>query len=195
MRSAAALIVDEPKPSPEQVVKPRFDPEFLQVHEVLRGVTMMSPRPAPPHALVSSNLDMLLGPPYHKGIGGPGGWWILDEPELHLGEERLAPDVAGWRRERLPQLPTEAHFALVPDWVCEVLSPSTEETDRTEKLDIYAEYGVPFLWLANPLLRVLEVYWLGSNGSYAVKTYRGKRTVRVVPFDALPLDLGQLWPE
>lgn len=125
----------------------------------------------------------------------PGGWWVLDQPELHLGEHVLVPDLAGWRRERLPAIPDEAYFTLAPDWVCEVLSPSTEETDRTEKLDIYAEYGVPFLWLANPLLRVLEVYWLGSDGSYAVKTYRGKRTVRAVPFDSLPLDLGQLWPE
>ena len=195
MRSAAALTQEQAFSSDETKKKPRFDPEFLQVHEVLRGVTLMSPRPAPAHALVSSSLGMLLGPPYHKGTGGPGGWWILDEPELHLGEEWLVPDLAGWRRERMPQLPTEAHFSMAPDWVCEVLSPSTEEIDRTEKLDIYAEYGVPHLWLANPLLRVLEVYRLGADGTYSVKTFRGKRTVRPAPFDALPLDLGQLWPE
>jgi Uma2 family endonuclease len=175
----------------------RADPHFFYTREVIRGVEMMSPRPAPPHALVASTLGALLLPLYQHGRGGgPGGWWILDEPELHLGNEELAPDLAGWRRSRLPRLPEEAYFVLAPDWICEVLSPSTEEVDRTEKLDIYAEHGVRYVWLASPLLRILEVYRLEESGSYLrLKTYRGRRLVKAEPFDALPLDLGLVWPE
>lgn len=158
---------------------------------------MMSPRPAPPHALVASTLGALLLPLYQHGQGGgPGGWWILDEPELHLSNEELAPDLAGWRRARLPKLPEVAYFALAPDWVCEVLSPSTEEVDRTEKLDIYAEHGVRHVWLASPALRILEVYRLDESGSYVrARTVRGRRTLKVEPFDAVPLDLDLIWPE
>lgn len=175
----------------------RSDPHFFEVREVIRGIEMMSPRPAPPHALVASHLGMRLGPLYHFGEGGgPGGWWILDEPELHLGAEEMVPDLAGWRRERMPALPTEAFFTQPPDWVCEVLSPSTEETDRSEKLDIYAEHGVPYVWLAHPILRTLEIYRLHESGHYLrLKMVRGRRVVRPEPFDAVPLDLGSIWPQ
>lgn len=183
-------------PDPDAERPWRTDPDYNKVREVIRGTVMMSPRPAPLHALVASNLSMMLGPPFHKGNGGPGGWWLLFAPELHLGAEELAPDLAGWRRERLPSLPRTAYFALAPDWVCEVLSPSTEEIDRTDKLEIYAEHGVRHLWLAHPVLRTLEVYRLDPSGSYLlVRNHRGRRVINAEPFDALPLDLGQIWAE
>ena len=138
-----------------------------------------------------------MGPYHHGDGGGPGGWWILDEPELHLGADELSPDLAGWRRERMKKLPDEAYFSIAPDWVCEVLSPSTEEYDRAEKLEIYGENKVQHVWLAAPLRRTLEVFRLDANGAYynLLKTYRGRRVVKPEPFDALPLDLSRIWPE
>jgi Uma2 family endonuclease len=106
------------------------------VAEIIHGVLITQLRPAAPHALATSRLGIKLGGPFDLGNGGPGGWWILDEPELHLrGGHVLVPDLAGWRRERMPRLPIEtAAFELPPDWVCEVLSPRTAATDRADKL-------------------------------------------------------------
>jgi len=112
------------------------------VAEILYGRLHTHPRPAPRHARSTSALTGKLFGPYDEGDGGPGGWWILDEPELHLGSEVLVPDLAGWRRERMPQLPETAWFELAPDWVCEVLSPSTAQTDRSLKLPLYAKHGI-----------------------------------------------------
>ena len=128
-----------------------------KVAEILDGELFLSPRPAPKHAVASSEIGMAIGNPFHRGAGGPGGWWILDEPELHFGEQVLVPDLAGWRRERLPAIPDEAFFTLAPDWVCEVLSPSTERIDRSRKLRIYAEAGVQHAWLVKPTDRTVEV--------------------------------------
>src|SRR5690606_757577 len=134
-------------------------PEHL-VAELIYGSLITSPRPAPAHALASSGLGTGISAPFHFGRGGPGGWWILFEPELHLGDDVLVPDLAGWRRERMPRLPDTAYFALAPDWLCEVLSPSTEARDRTDKLAIYAAAGVAWTWLVNPSVRTLEVLQL-----------------------------------
>lgn len=196
MSTSAAVKLADPVETPEELPW-RIDPHFYDVREFIRGIEMMSPRPAPAHALVASNLGMRLGPPYHFGEGGgPGGWWILFEPELHLGGECLVPDLAGWRRQRLVALPSEAYFSLPPDWVCEVLSPSTEEIDRSEKLDIYAEHGVPYVWLAHPLQRTLEIYRLEPSARYLrLQSVRGRRVARPEPFDAVPLDLKSIWPE
>ena len=114
------------------------------------------PRPAAPHALASTALGGDLLNPFQFGRGGPGGWWILFEPELHLGEEVLVPDLAGWYRERMPDYPDTAYFTLAPDWVCEVLSPSTRKLDLHEKRPLYALAGVGHLWLVDPTDRTLE---------------------------------------
>ncbi|MFO7564067.1 MAG: Uma2 family endonuclease [Enhygromyxa sp.] len=167
-------------------------PEHL-VAELIYGTLVTSPRPAPRHALVASGLGMDIGNPFQRGRGGPGGWWILDEPELHLGENVLVPDIAGWRRERLPELPNEAYFELAPDWVCEVLSPSTEARDRTEKLEIYGAARVGWVWLVNPILRTLEVLE-NSEGSWVLRqSSLGDVIVRAPPFDAIELSLAELW--
>ena len=124
-------------------------PEHV-VAEIIGGTLYTHPRPAPRHATASSVLGGKLGAAFHWGEGGPGGWRILDEPELHLGEEILVPDLAGWRRERMPELPDTAYFTLAPDWACEVLSASTRKLDLVRKRPIYAREGIPHLWLVDP---------------------------------------------
>lgn len=163
------------------------------VGEIIDGELIVSPRPGPRHAAASSGLGFELGPRFHKGDGGPGGWWILFEPELHMGPRVLVPDLAGWRRERMPALPDTAWFSLVPDWVCEVLSPSTVRVDRVLKLRVYAEEGVGHLWLLDPLARTLEVLRLQGEAYLVAAVFAGDEAVRAEPFDAVELDLVTLW--
>jgi Uma2 family endonuclease len=160
------------------------------VAEVIAGELRLSPRPAGPHALVASVLGLELGPPFHRGRGGPGGWILLDEPELHLGAEILVPDLAGWRRERLPAVTDAPYFELAPDWLCEVLSPSTEKADRAEKLAIYAAAGVDHAWLVNPRARTLEVLRRQGTQWLTVAIHKDDDRVRAEPFDAIELDLA-----
>jgi Uma2 family endonuclease len=175
------------------------DLEALPAHvvgEILHGELVVSPRPAPKHARACSRLSMRLGPPFDLGDGGPGGWGILFEPELHLGADVVVPDLAGWRRERLPSLPEIAWFELAPDWVCEVLSPSTARHDRAQKLAIYARERVAHAWLVDPLARTLEVLRLvGEAGWLIAGVHGGDAVVRAEPFAAIELDLLSLWGE
>lgn len=169
-------------------------PEHV-VGEILGGVLHTHPRLAPRHAHAYSALGYNIGGPFHGGVGGPGGWWILDEPELHLGGDVLVPDLAGWRRERLPALPETAWFELAPDWACEILSPSTAAVDRSLKMPIYAREGVPWLWLVDPDARTLEVYRLGEDRRWTLlAVLHGDQPVRQPPFDAIEFPLGRLWP-
>ena len=163
------------------------------VAEVVDGKLYQSPRPSSPHALAASALGEELGPPFKRGRGGPGGWMILDEPELHLGEDILVPDLGGWRRERMPEVPDAAYFELAPDWVCEVLSPSKRALDRGAKLRVYAESRVPHVWLVEPLDRFVEVLRLDGTSYRIVQTATGHDPVRLEPFEALALDLSVLW--
>jgi Uma2 family endonuclease len=169
-------------------------PEHL-VAEIVDGELWTSPRPAPRHGAASSEVGHQLGPPFHRGRGGPGGWWILDEPELHLGGHAVVPDLAGWRRQRMPRLPDTAHFVLAPDWVCEVLSPSTMQLDREKKLGVYAGHGVRHAWLVDPLARTLEVLRLEGAHWTLIDTHTGEAVVRAEPFEAVELELGALWAE
>ncbi|HEX7602289.1 MAG TPA: Uma2 family endonuclease [Polyangiaceae bacterium] len=165
------------------------------VGEIIHGVLHGNPRPAKPHAAAAAALGEELGPPFKRGRGGPGGWIILDEPELHLGEHVVVPDLAGWRRERMPTLDDAAFFTLAPDWVCEVLSTRTAKVDRTEKLPIYAAHGVGHAWLVDPRLRTLEVLRRDGPLWVIVGTYQDDARVRAEPFDALELELGILWAD
>jgi Uma2 family endonuclease len=165
-----------------------------KIAEILDGELYLSPRPAPRQAAGSSALVGLLWPPFQRGRGGPGGWWILAEPELHMREHVVVPDVAGWRRDRMPSLPETAFLPLAPDWVCEVLSPSSERIDRALKLRIYAEAGVAHAWLLDPVQGTLEALRL-REGAWAVAgVLTGDAAVRIEPFDAIELELGLLWP-
>ena len=163
------------------------------VAEIIAGELYASPRPSPPHAHAASVLGIELGGPFHRGRSGPGGWMLLDEPELHFGDDVLVPDIAGWRRERMPALPNTAYFTLAPDWLCEVLSPSTETIDRTRKLAIYAAQVVGHVWLVTPLLETLEVLRLESQRWSLLATHEGNAKRRAEPFDAIELELGALW--
>lgn len=163
------------------------------VAELIHGRLVTSPRPASAHAHAASVLGMDIGNPFQRGRGGPGGWWILHEPELHFGEHVLVPDLAGWRRERMPSIPDVKFFELAPDWVCEVLSPTTEAIDRTDKSDIYREAGVQWMWLVNPVARTLEVLKHTDGGWTVDATHRDDAAVRARPFEAIEIALGDLW--
>jgi Uma2 family endonuclease len=167
-------------------------PDHL-VGEIVGGRLVDRPRPAPRHAQTSSDLGILIGPAYRFGRGGPGGWWILDEPELHLGPDVLVPDLAGWRRVRMPELPETAYFELTPDWICEVISPRYESFDRDDKLGVYRREQVPHAWLVSPAARTLEVLRLTPEGYLIVAVHTAPRAVRAEPFDAVELDLGLLF--
>jgi Uma2 family endonuclease len=168
------------------------------VVEVVSGVLHSQPRPAIPHARASSRLGGQLDGPFDRGKGGPGGWVILDEPELHLGPEPdiVVPDLAGWRRERMPRVPMDAAFVrLAPDWLCEVVSPSTQAFDRGDKMDVYAREGVRHAWLVDPLAKLLEVWRLDGDKWLRLGSFRGDAVVRAEPFEAIELDLAALWAE
>ncbi len=162
------------------------------VAEILNGELIAMPRPALRHAKASSSLGMDLGGPFQRGRGGPGGWLILDEPELHLGADVLVPDLAGWRRDRAPDL-AAPWTDQVPDWLCEVLSDATRGLDRVRKLPIYARAGVGHVWLVDPAARTLEVFRKHERAWLLVATFGGSDLVRAEPFDAIELDLGGLW--
>jgi Uma2 family endonuclease len=164
------------------------------VGEIVDGSLYVSPRPAPPHGHAASVLGEELGPPFRRGRGGPGGWVFYDEPELHLGEDVVVPDLAGWRRERMAEMPTDlAYFVVVPDWICEVLSPSTAGFDRGEKLVVYAWAGVGQVWFIDPVERTLEVLRLDGATYRIMQVATGEVSIRAKPFDAIELDLSLLW--
>ncbi len=161
------------------------------VAEIFDGELYATPRPALPHAHAATVLGSKIGPPFHRQ--GPGGWIILNEPELHFRADVLVPDIAGWRRERLPTLPAAAYLTLAPDWICEVLSPSTEGLDRGAKLRIYAREGVAHAWLVDPLRQTLEVLALERGRWLSLGSHEGSINVRAEPFAAIDLELGALW--
>lgn len=171
-----------------------------KVAEIIDGVLHVLPRPAIAHAHASSRLGVKLGGPFSLGEGGPGGWHILDEPELRFGpagaEDVLVPDLAGWRTQRLPRLPRSARISMAPDWVCEVLSRRTESSDRTEKMPIYAREGVRHAWLIHPTWQTLEVFSLNAEGRWTLlDVHRGSARVRAEPFAEVELDLSLFWLE
>ena len=163
------------------------------VAEIINGELVTSPRPASAHARAASSLGGELYGPFDRGKSGPGGWVILDEPELHLHNDVLVPDLAGWRRERMPELPETAAFELAPDWVCEVLSPSTAARDRADKVPAYLRERVAFVWLVDPVNQTLEAFTLHESAYRLLGTWRGNALVNVEPFDAFALDLSALW--
>jgi Uma2 family endonuclease len=193
---------------PARHAPPTNDPEVERawreapenfVAEILDGELSLQPRPARLHTKVASDLGIEIGPPFARGRGGPGGWIILDEPELWFGPrpDKVVPDLAGWRRERMPDAlgddTSPPYYEIAPDWVCEILSPGTERRDRGKKMRIYRRESVAFVWLVNPGQQTLEVYRLQDGNWTLVDTHDGSDKVRAMPFDAIELDLGLLW--
>jgi Uma2 family endonuclease len=182
------------------------DVEALPPHivgEIIRGKLYTHARPALPHADATSVLAAELYGPFRRGLGGPGGWFIVHEPELHLekgpsNETKLrpvVPDLAGWRMERKPPRIRKPHYITIPpDWICETLSDSTEKIDRDEKMPLYAEAGIPYLWFIDEAHKTLEVYVLQGDGSWCSSgIYKDAARVRAVPFEDFELDLHLLW--
>jgi Uma2 family endonuclease len=167
-------------------------PENL-IAEIIHGVLHTQARPASPHARAASVLGVELGGPFDRGRGGPGGWLVLDEPELHLHGDVLVSDLAAWRRTRMPVMPEASAFELSPDWICEVLSPGRGAIDRGEKMPIYAREGVAFAWLVDPIEKVLEAYGLKDGKWVQLGVWTGDALVRAEPFEVFELELGGLW--
>lgn len=183
----------QPKPRPAIYADIEALPENM-VGEILFGALHAHPRPTPRHANATSVLGHEVMGPFQFGRGGPGGWLFLDEPELHLGEHVVVPDIAGWRRERMPRLPTTAYIETPPDWVCEVLSPSTRMIDRTDKLAIYASFDVGHAWYVDPDARTLEVLTLTGGKWLIAAAFKDADTVQAPPFEAHSFALDVLWP-
>lgn len=163
------------------------------VGEIVFGELVTQPRPVWKHGFAATRLGHVLGPAFQDALGGPGGWVFLDEPELQLGPHVLVPDVAGWRVDALPEGLSAARVDIAPDWACEVLSPSTERRDRSEKTLIYGANGVAHLWLVDPIARTLEVRHSERGVWRDVATFEGDVVVRAEPFDAIEFDIGRLW--
>lgn len=163
------------------------------VAEIIHGELRTHPRPATPHAKAASSLGGELYGPFERGRGGPGGWLILDEPELHMLGHILVPDLAGWTRERMPAMPAAPFIELAPDWVCEVLSPSTEAEDRADKMPIYASAGVQYAWLVDPIAKTLEAFRLDQGSWRVLGTWRDEARVKAAPFESFELELAALW--
>jgi Uma2 family endonuclease len=163
------------------------------IGEIIHGALITQPRPASPHARAATTITGDLTGPFDRGRGGPGGWLILFEPELHLDRHVLVPDIAGWRRTRMPEMPDVAGFTLAPDWICEVISPGTAKVDRADKMPLYASFGVGHAWLVDPLARMLEAFEL-VDGRWTLMSVHGDDAVaRIAPFDAIELALADLW--
>ena len=162
--------------------------------EIIAGELYTQARPAGPQTLVASGLGMDLGSPFDRGRGGPGGWFIAHEPELHLAGDVLVPDLAAWRVARLPvEARKGAYFTVVPDWVAEVASPSTTQRDRLIKVPVYAGHDVAHLWLVEPVEGRVEAYELSAGRWVWRGTWAEEREAAIPPFDAVPLDLIRLW--
>ncbi len=165
--------------------------------EILEGRLVLMPRPAARHAFAAARLMGLLEPPFTRGVSGPGGWIILPEPELHFGKkpelEVADPDLAGWRIERMPKPPETAYFAVVPDWTCEIISPSSENDDRIVKPRIYAKFGVSYYWLADPRKHTLETFVSRNGELKPAETFRDAASVAAPPFHEISFSLGELW--
>jgi Uma2 family endonuclease len=166
------------------------------VGEIIEGVLYTMPKPRARHQLTASGIAADLRAPFGIGSSGPGGWWIIPEPGIELPNDtkEISPDVAGWRRERMPKLPVDEPIRVVPDWVCEVLSPSTRKHDQDVKVPYFAKVGVPFLWLVDIEARVLTAHQLDAGGWRLLGTYSKEIHARIAPFDAVPLHVASWWP-
>jgi Uma2 family endonuclease len=164
------------------------------VAELIGGELFLQPRPAMPHARASSRLGMVLGPPFDLGQGGPGGWFLVDEPEIRLASNIVVPDIAGWRRAEAEGLNLRAaQVEVVPAWVCEIMSPSTQGHDRIRKLPAYAKYGVEHVWLIDPKVQTLEVFRREDTRWVLAAAFGERDEVSVEPFGELSFALDVLW--
>jgi len=162
--------------------------------EIIEGVLYTMTRPRGHHQHVALAVGSELRGPFDSGKGGPGGWWILPEPGIELpNTPEIAPDVAGWKRERLPELRMDAPITVAPDWVCEILSPSTRRHDLLVKKPYYARVGVGHHWLVDIEARTVTAYRLESGRWLELGVYGDEREAAIEPFDAIRLDVASWW--
>lgn len=162
--------------------------------EVLDGELYAFPRPGAAHADIESSVGMDLKGPFQRGRGGPGGWWILTEPGIQLPRAaEVSPDLAGWRRPRLPALPRRGPIDVAPDWACEILSPGTRSYDMLIKRPFYADIGISHLWYIDPDARTLTVSRLEGGRWVELGVYGGEQAVRAEPFEAIEIPLEPWW--
>jgi Uma2 family endonuclease len=165
------------------------------VGEIINGVLYTMTKPRMRHQRTSTGIGGDLRVPFDLGRGGPGGWWIVAEPGIELpNTPEISPDVAGWRRERMPEMPGDEPIRVVPDWVCEILSKTTQRHDLLVKLPYYAEVGVAHAWTVDLEARVLTAHRLESRHWVTIGTYSNETEARIVPFDAVPLNVADWWP-
>ena len=164
------------------------------IGQIVDGELIVHPRPDHPHVRAASTLTWAIFGPFDQGLGGPGGWVILAEPRILFGETLFIPDLAGWRKERFIA-PKKGSYTVAPDWVCEILSPSTARFDRKTKLPIYAQAEVQHAWILDPDVRRLEVLRRRGENWTIAAAHQNTDKVRAEPFEALELDLSLLWGE
>lgn len=167
--------------------------------EILGGVLVNPPAPLPRHALAQRTTARFIGGPFDDddGRGGPGGWWILLEVDVRLGpNDVVRPDLAGWRRDRLPAPWDMRPIDVTPDWICEIISPSNASNDRVKKRRLYATHAVPFYWIVDPEERTLEALRFDATSNVWVETgsYDDASIARIAPFEAIELEVGRLFP-
>lgn len=164
--------------------------------EVIGGEIVTAPAPLPRHSKAQRSLGRFVGGPFDddEGHGGPGGWWIFVEVDARLeAHEIVRPDLSGWLRARLPDPGDKRPIDVVPDWICEVSSPSTAVRDRTVKRDLYARHGVRHYWIVDPEARTLEAFELSEGRWLLLGAWGEDRAVRVPPFEAIELPVGRLF--
>lgn len=164
--------------------------------EIVAGEVVLSPSPLAGHSAVQRSVSSFIGGPFHDddGRGGPGGWWILVEMDVALGKHDVVrPDLSGWRREKLPRPAAKRPIDVVPDWVCEVISPSTAAHDRVRKRALYARSGIAHYWLIDPEARILEALALRDGAWIEVGVHDDTASARIAPFEAVELEVGRLF--
>jgi Uma2 family endonuclease len=186
-----------PKSSPKPATLAELDalPPGI-IGEIIEGVLYTMTKPRAPHQRTSLKIGGSIGDPFDDGRGGPGGWWVITEPGIELPDDtkEISPDVAGWRRDRMPKLPRKGPIRVVPDWVCEILSPTTRRHDLLHKVPYYAKVGVPYMWLVDLDARVVTAHRLESGRWVTIGAYSDETEVRIEPFDVVPLSVANWWP-
>ena len=165
------------------------------VGEIIDGELIATPRPSRKHGYTASIVGSEIGPPYNMGRGGPGGWIIIGEPEIALGDNILVPDLAGWKKERFPATEDHNWISVCPDWICEIVSPGSIRIDRVIKMGLYSQHRVPHFWVIDPTNKTLEVLGNEAGRWVILGTYAEDDKVRAEPFPAIEIDLRSLWLE
>lgn len=162
--------------------------------EIIDGELFVTPRPSRKHGLCATALGAAVTAPYQFGQGGgPGGWVFIIEPEIGLGQDILVPDLAGWKRELFPFQEQVNWISVAPNWVSEILSPSTSRSDKVKKMPIYARHGVEHIWLIDPVAMSVDAFRLESGRWFLLGSFAQDDKMRIEPFQEIEINLGDLW--